>query len=75
MIAVVGWVIAWRATQPIYKPLVRLDIDLGPEVTLPNLERGTHNVTLSPGGTRLLYLSGNPPRLYTRRLVGIRLRE
>lgn len=61
--------IAYRATRPVDRPLVRLDVDLGPDVALPDLNaRGSHNVTLSPDGTRLAYLSGNPPRLYTRRL-------
>jgi eukaryotic-like serine/threonine-protein kinase len=65
----------WRATRPTNRPLARLDIDLGSEVTLPNLARSTHTLTLSPDGTRLLYLSGNPPRLYTRRLDQSRATE
>ena len=66
----VSW-IAWRATRPVNHPLVRLDMDLGPEVALPNLGQGfanSHHVILSPDGTRLVYLSGNPRRLYMRRL-------
>jgi Tol biopolymer transport system component/predicted Ser/Thr protein kinase len=44
-------------------PLVRLDVDLGPEVSLGS--QGT-DVILSPDGTRLVYVSQN--RLFTRRL-------
>jgi serine/threonine protein kinase len=62
----VSW-IGRRATRPVNRPLARLDVDLGPEVTLPSLGV-SHNVILSPDGTRLAYVSGNPPRLYTRRL-------
>ncbi len=58
-----GW---WRATRPVERPLVRLDVDLGSEVALPAYVGG--NVILSPDGRRLVYCSGNPPRLYTRRM-------
>jgi hypothetical protein len=80
VIAVIGWAIAWRAMRPgpepgpegasegAPRPLVRLDVDLGPEVALPSLGPVSHDVILSPDGTRLVYLSGNPARLYTRRL-------
>jgi serine/threonine protein kinase len=55
----------WRATrrvdQPL-QPLVRLDVDLGPDVSL-----GTGpNAILSPDGGRLVFLSQG--RLFTRRL-------
>jgi serine/threonine-protein kinase len=79
IVAVIGWMILWRATSPPNRPLVRLDIDLGPEVALPRQGTiGGHNVVLSPDGARLVYVSGiessegtsrgNPLRLYTRRL-------
>jgi WD40 repeat protein len=58
----------WRATRPPDRPLVRLDVDLGPEVALPPLESSSINVMLSPDGTRLIYASGIPARLFTRRL-------
>jgi predicted Ser/Thr protein kinase len=57
----------WRATRPVERtlqPLVRLDVDLGRDVSL-NLVAGP-NVILSPNGTRLVYESQH--RLYTRRL-------
>jgi serine/threonine protein kinase len=60
----VGW---WRAMHPLdapLKPLVRLEVDLGPDVLL-NAPAGAL-VALSPDGTRLVYASGN--RLFTRRL-------
>ncbi len=58
-----GW---WRATRSVERPLVRLDVDLGSEMALPPYHTG--NVILSPDGRRLVYRSGNPPRLYTRRM-------
>ena len=65
VVALTGW---WHAATPPNRPLVRLDVDLGPEVTLPNLDGGERDVILSPDGARLVYVSGNPQRLYTRRL-------
>ena len=62
----VSW-IAWRATRPIeqpLKPLVRLDVDLGPDVSLGS--QGGADVIPSPDGNRLVYVSRN--RLFTRRL-------
>jgi serine/threonine-protein kinase len=63
----------WRATRPLERPLIRLDVDLGPDVSLPGpVPAGTRNsVSISPDGTRLAYVasvSGGPPRLLTRRL-------
>ncbi len=56
-----GW---WRSARPVEHPLVRLDVDLGPDVSLgPN--RGTDTI-LSPDGTQLVYVSQG--RLFTRRL-------
>ncbi len=46
------------------KPLVRLDVSLGPEVSLGSVS-GT-DVILSPDGTRLVYVSQG--RLFTRQL-------
>jgi Tol biopolymer transport system component/predicted Ser/Thr protein kinase len=67
-LAITGWG-WWRATRPVERPLVRLDVDLGPDVALPALaNHQPGNVILSPDGTRLVYLSGSPARLYTRRL-------
>ena len=59
-----GW---WRATRPVeqaLRPLVRLDVDLGSDVSLgsPN---GADQI-LSPDGTKLVYVSQG--RLFTRRL-------
>ena len=61
-----GW---WRASRRIeqpLKPLVRLDVDLGPDVSLSSSLLTTPTVILSPDGTRLAYVSQN--RLFTRRL-------
>jgi Tol biopolymer transport system component/tRNA A-37 threonylcarbamoyl transferase component Bud32 len=72
----VSW-IAWRATRPIeqpLKPLVRLDVDLGADLSLPSNQfiRGA-NAILSPDGTRLVYVSQN--RLFTRRLEQLKATE
>jgi len=61
----VSW-FAYRATRPIeqpLKPLVRLDVDVGADVSLGS--QGT-NVILSPHGARLVYVSQS--KLFTRRL-------
>jgi serine/threonine-protein kinase len=54
----------WRATRPTDRPLVRLDVDLGPDVSLGSVVGA--NAIISPDGTRLVYVSHN--RLFTRRL-------
>jgi serine/threonine-protein kinase len=62
-LVVVSWV-AWRATRPAeLKPLVRLDVDLGTDVTLGSLAGA--DVIISPDGARLVYVSHQ--KLYTRR--------
>jgi serine/threonine protein kinase len=68
IIAVAASRIAWRATRPPNRPLVRLDVDLGPRFAVPGFTLASHNVILSPDGARLVYVSRNPQRLYTRRL-------
>jgi Tol biopolymer transport system component len=54
----------WRATRPVERPLVRLDVDLGPDVSIDS-PYGTDTI-LSPDGTRIVYVSQG--RLFTRRL-------
>jgi len=55
----------YRATRPAeLKPLVRLDVELGPDVSLGS-PRGTDEI-ISPDGTRIVYVSQG--RLFTRRL-------
>ena len=59
-----GW---WRSTRPVaqaLRPLVRLDVDLGPDVSLGSVA-GTDEI-ISPDGTRIVFVSQN--RLFTRRL-------
>jgi serine/threonine-protein kinase len=62
----------WRATQPIEKPLVRLDVDLGSDISLPPpFSTPLSTVVISPDGTRLAFVAssaGGTPRLFTRRL-------
>jgi len=54
----------WRATRPVDRPLVRLDVDLGPDVSLGSYAGA--DAIISPDGARLVYVSHN--RLFTRRL-------
>jgi Tol biopolymer transport system component len=64
VIASWGW---WRATRLVeqkLRPLVRLDVDLGPDVSLGS-QFGADTI-LSPDGTRMAYVSQR--RLFTRRL-------
>jgi len=57
--------ITWRATRPPeLKSLVRLDVDLGPDVSLGSPVGA--DAILSPDGTRLAYLSQG--KLFTRKL-------
>jgi WD40-like Beta Propeller Repeat len=59
-----GW---WRSSRPVkqpLRPLVRLDVDLGPDVSLGSLY-GADEI-ISPDGTRMAYVSQG--RLLTRRL-------
>jgi len=64
--AVATWA-PWRSTDASLRSLVRLDLDLGPDVSLSQSSSGSR-VIVSPDGIRLAYYSGNPPRLFTRRL-------
>ena len=57
--------IAYRATRPAeLKPLVRLDVELGPDVSLGSTAGA--DAILSPDGTRLVYVSQG--KLFTRKL-------
>ena len=58
----------WRAEQPADRPLVRLDVDLGADVSMPAPPTSGSSIAISPDGTRLAYASGNPTRLFVRRL-------
>jgi len=58
--------------QAVARPLVRLDVDLGADVTLP-APGNSSSVAISPDGTRLVYASATTPgtistKLFTRRL-------
>jgi Tol biopolymer transport system component len=62
-----GW---WRGRQPREQPQVRLDVDLGPNVSLAT-PTGSSNVIIAPDGTRLVYLAdvgGGKSSLNIRRL-------
>jgi Tol biopolymer transport system component len=43
-------------------------VDLGADVSLPAPSQAGSSVVISPDGTRLVYASGTPPRLFVRRL-------
>ena len=57
-----------RTEQPADRPLVRLDVDLGADVSMPAPPTAGSSVAISPDGMRLAYASGTPPRLFVRRL-------
>jgi len=66
--AVVSVWSSWRVDTPIDRPLVRLDVDLGADVSFPPPSSVASSVAISPDGTRLAYASGSPTRLFIRRL-------
>jgi eukaryotic-like serine/threonine-protein kinase len=76
-LALVLWAL-WRASRPVELQLVRLDVDLGPEISLrpPSPYFGFNigymsSVIISPDGARLAYVAsvaGGPLKLFTRRL-------
>jgi len=67
-VAVVLLWASWRAETRVDRPLARLDVDLGADVSLPAPTAGGTSVAISPDGTRLVYASGTPAKLFTRRL-------
>jgi serine/threonine-protein kinase len=58
----------WRSEKPVDRPLVRLDVDLGADVSLPVPYAPAGRVVASPDGTRLAYVSGSPSKLFIKRL-------
>jgi len=63
-----GW---WRASRPVARELTRLEVDLGPNVSLSAPSPNGGSVVLSPDGRRLVYsanVAGGQIRLFTRRL-------
>jgi serine/threonine-protein kinase len=68
----------FREQQP-ERPLVRLDVDLGPDVSLLPLTGAFSavgsSVAISPDGMRLVYASGTTTKLFTRRLDQSRTTE
>ena len=57
----------WRVEKPEDRRPERLDVDLGADVSLPAPSYGS-SVVISPDGMRLVYVSGTPAKLFTRRL-------
>ena len=73
LLAAVALWAPWRETPaPAVQPVLRLEADLGNDVSLVPLAIPTvSSVVISPDGTRLVYvgtISGGPPKLLTRRL-------
>ena len=73
LLAAVALWAPWRdPPTPVAQPSLRLEADLGNEVSLLPLDIPTFSsVVISPDGTRLVYvgtISGGPPKLLTRRL-------
>jgi serine/threonine-protein kinase len=60
LIASVSGLLAWRATRSNPRPLVRLNVDLGADA-LPSLR---NMATLSPDGSRVLYLARSGDKSY-----------
>ena len=70
VMAIVLWA-PWRAVRSTDQPLIRLDVDLGSEISLPALGGELTNPVISHDGMRLAYvasLAGGLPKLFTRRL-------
>jgi WD40 repeat protein len=68
IVAILALWAPWRAEEPTNRPLVRLDVDLGADVSLPSPMTQGPRVMISPDGMRLVYSSGNPPKLFIRGL-------
>ena len=60
-----GW---WRATRPVERPLVRLDVDLGPDVSLPGTNSLAGQCEVVARWDAPEDVSGTSPRLFTRAL-------
>ncbi len=77
-LAVVTAIAAWswlHLSRRAEQPLIRLDVDLGPEISLrpPGYAQAGYpsSVAISPDGTRLVYvasIAGGPLKLFTRKL-------
>jgi serine/threonine-protein kinase len=67
IVAIAGWLVAWRTTRPLDRPLTRFSVDLGPEA-LPGFNL---TAAISPDGRRLVFPARGPDgkqRLGTRLL-------
>jgi Tol biopolymer transport system component len=51
-----GGFLWWRSTQPVYQPLIRLSVDLGPEA----VAGARTTALLSPDGTRIVFPARGP---------------
>jgi len=60
----------WRVDKQVERPPIRLDVDLGEDVSLAPPQPTGSEIAISPDGTRLVYVSGTFPEinLFMRRL-------
>src|SRR6185369_17628256 len=68
LVVIVALWAPWRKDGPADRPLMRLDVDLGDDVSFPVPAPNGSSFAISPDGTRLVYASGMPPRLFIRKL-------
>jgi serine/threonine-protein kinase len=69
LVATLLGVVLWRFPPPVEQPAIRLDLDLGPDVSLAETQAPA--VILSPDGTRLVFVSQDSKGtslLFVRRL-------
>jgi eukaryotic-like serine/threonine-protein kinase len=69
--AAVAFRVAWRTPDTQVAQVTRLEVDLGPGVSLRSSQVGSSTVIVSPDGSRLAFVSfreDGVPRLMTRRL-------
>jgi hypothetical protein len=58
----------WRTQPTVDRPLTRLDVDVGADVSMPAPNPTGSSIAISPDGTRLAFTSGTPTKLFIRRL-------
>ena len=76
MAAMTGWALRPKPTE--LRSLIRFDVDLGADVSLPPPDYNGSNVILSPDGTRLVYtasVGGGPIKLFIRKMNEARATE
>ena len=58
VVAVVSGALLWHATRPVDRPMMRFNVDLGPDAIQGRADNGEFlNPVISPDGTRLVFLA------------------